>query len=233
MRCGGKRRLAARLAVASPGKVLSTIVVVAAVAAVATACGGVGPIGASSPPPSIPATASDGTSTSGSAATATGSGAAGPAPECTAADLSVTGGATGAGLGHSALVLLFTNSSSAPCFVQGYPGVALQLSGGGVYNAERTMTGYMGGDAAPSPTRVSLAPGATASAVIEWLDAPQDGGAVTTADCTGYAAVGLLVTAPDQTSSTELGAPGALPVCWGFEVHPIVPGSGGRYPAAS
>jgi hypothetical protein len=130
-------------------------------------------------------------------------------------------------------VLLLTNSSSGPCFTQGYPGVALQLSGG-VYNAERTMTGYMGGDAAAAPARVQLAPGATASALIEWIHFPQNGASITSADCAGYGAEMLLVTAPDQTSSTKLAAPDpAEPVCWGFEVHPIVPGSRGQYPAAS
>ena len=136
-------------------------------------------------------------------------------------------------MGHSLLVLLFTNSSGTPCFVQGYPGVAVQLPGGRVYNAVRAMTGYMGGDAAPSPVRVRLAPGATASALIEWLHFPQDGSAsVTPADCAGAGAVRLLVTAPDQTASAMLAPPDPdSPVCWGFEVHPIVAGSAGQYPS--
>jgi hypothetical protein len=111
--------------------------------------------------------------------------------------------------------------------------VSLQLPGG-VYNAERAMTGYMGGDAAAAPARVQLAPGATASALIEWIHFPENGASATSADCTGYGAMTLLVTAPDQTSSTKLAAPDpASPVCWGFEVHPIVPGPAGQYPATS
>jgi len=130
-------------------------------------------------------------------------------------------------------VLLFTNSGSAPCFVQGYPGVAVQLRGGRVYNAVRAMAGYMGGDAAPSPARVQLAPGVAASALIEWLHFPQDGSAsVTPADCAGDGGVRLLVTAPDRTAPATLAPPAPVwPICWGFEVHPIVAGAAGQYPS--
>jgi hypothetical protein len=96
------------------------------------------------------------------------------------------------------------------------------------------MTGYMGGDAALAPARVQLASGATASALIEWLHFPRDGNAtVTAADCAGDQAVRLLVTVPDQTTSARLAPPGpASPVCWGFEVHPVVAGRAGQYPGA-
>jgi hypothetical protein len=48
-------------------------------------------------------------------------------------------------------------------------------------------------------------------------------------DCPGYHAIRLLVTAPDQATSAVFAAPGPLtPVCWGFEVHPVVPGATGR-----
>lgn len=172
--------------------------------------------------------------TGGTTAGAAGSGAAAVRRECSAADLRVTVGAAQAAAGHSSLVLLLTNSSRASCFLRGYPGVALQLRGGRVYNAARTMTGYMGGDAALSPARVQLASGATASALIEWLHFPRDGNAtVTAADCAGDQAVRLLVTVPDQTTSARLAPPGpASPVCWGFEVHPVVAGRAGQYPGA-
>ncbi len=162
----------------------------------------------------------------------TGPGAATSPRECAAADLTVTSEAAGAAAGHSSLVLLFTNSGHASCFVRGYPGVAVQLPGGRVYDAVRAMTGYMGGDAAPSPVRVQLAPGVTASALIEWLHFPQDGSAsVTAADCAGHGALRLLVTAPGRTAPAMLAPPDPVsPVCWGFEVHPIVAGSAGQYP---
>jgi hypothetical protein len=211
----------------------SVLVVTAAAAVVATGCAASGT--APAPPPSPSVTDAPGTSgaSSGNATGVAGSGSATSLQECAAGDLTVTTGATEAATGHSSLVLLFTNSGSASCFVQGYPGVAAQLPGGRVYNAVRAMTGYMGGDGAPSPARVQMAPGVTASALIEWLHFPQDGSAsVTAADCAGDGAVRLLVTAPDRTAPVTLAPPAPVsPICWGFEVHPLVAGSVGQYPS--
>lgn len=221
-----------RKSVLSHGNVLAAIVATAA-AVVATGCTASG--AAPAPPPSPSATAAPSASgtSGGNAAGVAGSGATTSSLECAAADLRITTAAAGAAAGHSSLVLLFTNSGSASCFVQGYPGAAVRLPGGRAYNAVRVMTGYMGGDAAPSPVQVRLAPGVTASALIEWLHFPHDGSAsVTAADCAGDGAVRLLVTAPDQTASTMLAPPAAVsPICWGFEVHPVVAGSAGQYPS--
>src|SRR5579862_2792796 len=218
-------------AVLSRSSVLAAIVAAAAVVVVATGCAASGTAPA---PPSPPVTAAPGTSgaSSSSETGVTGPGSVAAMQECAAADLTVTTGAAGAAAGHSSLVLLFTNSGSASCFVQGYPAVAVQLRGGRAYDAVRAVTGYMGGDAAPSPGRVQLAPGVTASALIEWLHFPQDGSAsVTAADCAGHGAVRLLVTAPDRTAPAALAPPAPVsPVCWGFEVHPVVAGSAGQYP---
>jgi hypothetical protein len=92
------------------------------------------------------------------------------------------------------------------------------------------MRGYMGGNAGQSPSPVTVPAGGTASALLEWLFFPRDGSAAVTAwNCPGCHAVRLLVTAPDQTTSTVFAAPGTVtPVCWGFEVHPVVPGATGR-----
>ena len=205
--------------------------VLAAIAAVVVAagCAAAGTADALSVPPPVAGAA---VANGGLAAGAAGSGAADVRRECSAADMRVTTGVSQAAAGHSSLVLLFTNSSGVPCFLRGYPGVAVQLPGGRVYNAARAMTGYMGGDAAFSPARVQLASGSTASALIEWLHFPRDGSPrVTAADCAGDRAVRLLVTAPDQTTSARLAPPGpAAPVCWGFRVHPVVAGRAGQYP---
>ena len=82
---------------------------------------------------------------------------------------------------------------------------------------------------------MTLAPGQSASALIGWEHFPQNGSAtVSPAECPGYGATALLVTAPDQTTPTRLTPPGTTsPVCWGFEVSPVVPGSTGRSPASS
>jgi Protein of unknown function (DUF4232) len=210
----------------SPSSVLAAIVATAAAAVVATGCAASGTAPATPDSPSV-------TDARGTSSSVAGSGAIASPQECTAADLTVTTGATGAAAGHSSLVLLFTNSGRASCVVQGYPGVAVRLPGGRAYDAVRVMTGYMGGDAAPAPVRVQLAPGVTASALIEWLHFPRDGSAsVTAADCAGHGAVRLLVTAPDRTAPATLAPPGPVsPVCWGFEVHPIVAGPAGQYPS--
>jgi uncharacterized protein DUF4232 len=225
-----------RKAVPSHSNVLAAIVATAAAAVVATGCAAAAGT-APAPPPSQSVADAPGTSgaSSGHATGAAGSGSATSPQECAAADLTVTTGATEAAAGHSSLVLLFTNSGSASCFVRGYPGVAVQLRGGRAYRAVRAMTGYMGGDAAPSPVQVQLAPGVTASALIEWLHFPQDGSAsVTAADCAGHGAVRLLVTAPDRTVPARLAPPAPVsPICWGFEVHPIVAGSAGQYPSTN
>ena len=160
--------------------------------------------------------------------TGTRSGTQAAVPGCPAAGLVITTGAEEAAAGHSYLTLIFTNSRATRCFLQGYPGVELTTAAGGMLDAQRT-TG------APAPSRVRLTPGQSASALIGWEHFPQNGSAtVSPADCPGYGATALLVTAPDLTAPTRLTPPGTTsPVCWGFDVSPIVPGSTGRSPAPS
>jgi Protein of unknown function (DUF4232) len=165
------------------------------------------------------------TAATGAAAggTGTGGGTQGAVAECPAAGLVITTGAGQAAAGHSDLTLIFTNSRATPCFLQGYPGAELTTADGGTLDAQRT-TG------APAPSRVTLAPGQPASALIGWEHFPQNGSAtVSPADCPGYGATALLVTAPDQTTPTRLTPPGTTsPVCWGLDVSPVVPGPAGR-----
>jgi hypothetical protein len=160
--------------------------------------------------------------------TGTGSGTRAAVAECPAVGLVIKTGAGEAAAGHSYLTLIFTNSSATLCFLQGYPGAELTTADGGKLDAQRT-TG------APAPSRVTLAFGQSASALIGWEHFPQNGSAaVSPADCPGYGATALLVTAPDQTRLTRLTPPGTTsPVCWGFEVSPVVPCSTGRSSASS
>jgi len=159
--------------------------------------------------------------------TGNGGGKQAAVPECPAASLIITTGADQAAAGHSYLTLIFTNSSRTRCVLQGYPGAELTTADGGRLDAQRT-TG------APALSRVMLSPGQPASALIGWEHFPQNGSAtVSPADCPGYGAITLLVTAPDQTTPTRLTPPGTTsPVCWGFNVSPVVPGSTGRSPAS-
>jgi hypothetical protein len=115
------------------------------------------------------------------------------------------------------VVLAFINTGTAPCTMQGYPGVAILDAGSAqVAQARRTAQGYMGGlPAGQSPPLVSLRPGDSASAIIEALSANPDGTA-----CKPWS--GLLVTAPDDTRSTKL--VWAAGGCADPQIHPVVPG---------
>lgn len=124
--------------------------------------------------------------------------------------------------GHSAVVILFKNTSSAPCTLSGYPGAAgLDASGAQVTQASRTPSGFMGGLSAGSttPPAVVLAPGEMASAMVEGTDNPVGG------STTCPALSGLLATAPNTRPSVHL--PAAPGDCSGLSVHPVVAGTTG------
>ena len=212
-RAAGAPRLAGRRAVLAA----TVLVTLGGATAGCTAPG----TSAATPPAAITGAATGGTGNGGGAQAAV--------PECSAVGgLVITSGAGEAAAGHSYLTLIFTNSSATPCFLQGYPGAELTTADGGKLDAQRT-TG------APAPSRVTLAPGQLASALIGWEHFPQNGSTtVSPADCPGYGATALLVTAPDQTIYFRLTLPDTTsPVCWGFDVSPVVPGSTGRSSASS
>lgn len=155
-------------------------------------------------------------------ATRTPPGGSSPATvPCRAPRIVVSTGGYHAASGHRALVLLFTNQSSTPCHVKGYPGVAgLDATGTQVVQAQRSLRGYMGGTS--SIETVLIQPGQTASARVEALAFnPGDGSA-----CNPWAE--LLVTVPDDTVSTRL--PWTSDGCAQLEVHPVVPGGTGLGP---
>lgn len=144
-----------------------------------------------------------------------GSGAAGAGTECTAAHLAIAytdnkqirQGAL-AGMSHADNVVTFTNTGSAACRIQGYPGVAaLNAAGKQIQQAARA-TGVR-------IPLVTLAPGQVASAEITG----------NTASCTKLTSVpGLLVTAPDQRKSTRLGRYESFCVK-SLEIGPVHPGN--------
>jgi hypothetical protein len=137
-------------------------------------------------------------------------------PECTARELRVayTSNAQireGALVGMSKTdnVVTFTNVGRTTCVIQGYPGVAaLNAHGRQIAQAARS-----GG----AVRAVFLRPGATASALVS----------ANTASCNKPTSVpGLLVTAPDQYSSTHLGEFGDLCLA-SLKVGPVAPGNTG------
>jgi hypothetical protein len=145
------------------------------------------------------------------------------APPCHDGQIAVSDAGGGAALGHEGQVILFTNNSQSTCTLSGYSGVAgLGAQGNQVVQAERTLSGYMGGLATGATTSpiVSLAPGQSASALVEGTDVPV--GSATS--CPSYPA--LLVTPPNLTVSVQVTA--GLPGCSPIQIHPVVPGSSGR-----
>jgi hypothetical protein len=143
-------------------------------------------------------------------------------PECTLAHLKVSVQSGGAGLGNYGLLLVFKHDNSTTCVMHGYPGVAgLDAHGNQVTQARRTLRGYLGGleqSINVIPT-VRLAPGETASALVEGTNVPP-GNATS---CTEYK--GLLVTPPDETQSVRLAV--TANGCDGLQIHPVVPGDTG------
>jgi hypothetical protein len=141
---------------------------------------------------------------------------------CAGANVGVSGKMASAAAGHQGVVVLFVNNGSTSCVFHGYPGAAgLNASGAQVVQAQRTLTGMMGG-LSPGVTalpRITLAPGQTASAVVEGTDVPSG----TETSCPAYPS--LLVTAPNTKVSVTI--PLSLPGCSGLQVHPVVPGTSG------
>jgi hypothetical protein len=134
-------------------------------------------------------------------------------PACSAAvsTVSVVDGA-GAG-GNVDLLVRLTNTSSSPCVTTGYPGVALlDVSGRQVDQAQRTLSGFMGGTRRGVRTLL-VAPGQTATAKVEahLYDERSNGFASSPA---------LLVTLPDDTVSTRVSH--TVPVDPDLQVHPFV-----------
>jgi hypothetical protein len=210
---------------------LSLLLVLAAACsgAVLTGCASGAPAPASTPPATTQTSAASpaaGAATSsaqpstnaanGSAGTAT---AAGP-PECSAAQLKITYTDNSAinngaldGMSHRDSVIMFTNAGSESCQTRGYPGVALvNAAGQQVRQAVRSSLSR-----GPAPL-ITLRPGQVASAGL----------LANSASCTSLAKVsGVLVTAPDQTTSTRLGPPNQ-PLCLNsVTIGWLVPGNAG------
>lgn len=141
-------------------------------------------------------------------------------PNCTTSQLQVTAGMSSGAAGTIGQVVLFENSSTSTCLLHGFPGVAgLDNVGNQIAQATRVVGGApFSGSPASLPT-IELAPGNTASALVEGSDVPV--GAATS--CVSYAA--LLVTPPNALQSVHVNA--SLPGCSGLRVNPVVTGTTG------
>ncbi|HWU32932.1 MAG TPA: DUF4232 domain-containing protein, partial [Marmoricola sp.] len=113
--------------------------------------------------------------------------------------------------GHVTLILLFNNVGTTACKIYGYPGVdLLSKTGKVVAHAQRTLSGMAGG--ATGLTAITLAPGKSASALLEASDVPQ--GSIT--DCGSYS---LNVTPPGQYVAVPA-TPATMPKC-DLQIHPV------------
>ena len=176
----------------------------AAAATASSASGGAGSAAAASGSTSQAASAPGGNGSSGTSAAAW----------CTAAQLKISytdnsqinNGALD-GMSHVDRVVTVTNVSSASCETGGYPGVAaLDSSGKQIKQAAR---------ATDASKTITLAPGAVASALVSANSASCD---------TLTAAAGLLVTAPNERTSTRLGSPGSFCLA-SLQVGTLKPGN--------
>ena len=156
----------------------------------------------------VSTTAAKVTTTTAKATTTT---APGPT-RCTNSAISVTAGPSSGSAGHANTPVIFTNTSSSPCTIFGYPGVAA-LDSAGSQTAQATRTGT------PQPPHLLLTPGNTASALVINTNIPSGN----ETSCPSWS--GLLVTPPNDTKSTKLIL--QLPGCSGFTVSAVVAGPNG------
>jgi len=188
---------------------------------------------------SIPVTASSSAgsgSAAGAGASATTTGSGGSAPNsnagsdaCATGKVSVKLGTEDAGAGHRGMVLLFTNTGSSTCTLTGYPGATITNSGMDNFspyiNAQRTLAGYEGGAAAV--TTVTLSPGGSVSALLEWdADTDPSGQTPNAANCAGMDGGYLEITPPNTTVYTRFDPPADM--CTDLLIHPVVTGTSGR-----
>jgi Protein of unknown function (DUF4232) len=143
------------------------------------------------------------------------------AAPCVADHLRISLGQRQQAMNQPAQVIVFTNTSSTPCVLSGYPIVAgLDSARRQITQAQQVNAIYLGGATNGVAGDVRLAADADASSLVGGADQPIGGAASCPPD---YA--GLLVTPPGTTRSTHLDVD--FPSCAGLEVTPVVAGSSG------
>jgi hypothetical protein len=206
----------------NPHRLVSTVLASLICGATAAGCA------SSSSQPATPATTATVTTTApaapGSASNSTPASTLSPAvtgsPACPTSSLQVKLGAAQGYAGGVYEVIDFTNTSGSPCTLYGYPGVSLVT--GPPYTqiglaAKRT--------AASTPVKqVTLAPGATANALLQIVDALNYPGA----SCGPTKASALKVYPPNQTvpvylPSTSNGCAKSVQIMY---IGPVQSGSG-------
>ncbi|HWG28547.1 DUF4232 domain-containing protein [Actinospica sp.] len=160
------------------------------------------------------ATAGGGTSTQ-----AAGGGTAG----CTGSQLSLKINQGSSGMGHTGSVLVFTNTGSTACTLYGYPGADVTENGSYNFSPRMNATRVSGGTAVKT---VTLAPGSSASAMLEWSVNPTGGGTANAANCPGMDGGYLEVTPPNTKDTIKSDPP--VDMCTDLQVFPVVAGASGQ-----
>jgi hypothetical protein len=137
---------------------------------------------------------------------------------CTLDQLRASLGATTGEAGQRHTTVVWTNTSTSGCLMEGFGGVDLQGPEdpmGPTYSLPRSSA---------APESFTLAPGHAAHTTITWLP-PQDG--------PGWTPTTIVVTPPDETRSARLEWPGGAVLRQdgathpGTYVGPVSPGTGG------
>jgi hypothetical protein len=143
---------------------------------------------------SPPAAASGTTAPAAAPSTSLSPAVAGPAP-CATSGLNVTLGPSEGYAGGVDQTIVFTNTSGAMCTLYGYPGVSL------VTAPPYTQIGLAADRSSTVPVKqITLAPGASANAVVQIVDALNFGSAT----CSPTQAAFLRVYPPNQTAPVYL-----------------------------
>jgi hypothetical protein len=144
--------------------------------------------------PSSPAAPSSSTAVATTPASSLSPAATGPSP-CATSGLNVTLGASSGYAGGVDETIVFTNTSGATCTLYGYPGVSL------VSAPPYTQIGLAAQRGSNTPVKlITLASGATASAMLQVVDALNFGPAT----CSPTKAAFLRVYPPNQTAPVYL-----------------------------
>jgi hypothetical protein len=179
-----------------------------------TATGSTGAGSAGGTSSTATASSSGGTSTQ-----AAGSGTA----SCTGSELSLKINPGGSGMGHTGSVLVFTNTGSTACTLYGYPGADVTENGTYNFSPRMNATRVSGSTAVNT---VTLAPGSSASAMLEWGVNPTGGGSANAANCPGMDGGYFEVTPPNTTDTIKSDPP--LNMCTDLQVFPVVAGTTGQ-----
>ena len=148
--------------------------------------------------------------------------AGGGTASCTGSQLSLKINQGSSGMGHTGSVLVFTNTGSTACTLYGYPGADVTENGSYNFSPRMNATRVSG----TAVKTVTLTPGSSASAMLEWGVNPTGGGTANAANCPGMGGGYLEVTPPNTTDTIKSDPP--LNMCTDLQVFPVVAGTAGQ-----